>query len=165
MTIVKENDLITISEEINTLKNYALIIQMRHSTQFELICSLPEDLLTYHIPKLLLQPIVENSIIHGFENIDSGGIIEISSRKEDQFMILSIIDNGSGMDLNSSIDGKSKKEFKFSGIGIKNIDERIKLYFGDKYGIKITSSINQGTTVELWLPPHDTYYDRKEESI
>ncbi|ABX40913.1 cache domain-containing sensor histidine kinase [Lachnoclostridium phytofermentans] len=164
MTIVKENDLITISEEINTLRSYALIIQMRHSTQFELICNLPEELLTYHIPKLLLQPIVENSIIHGFENIDSEGIIEISSRTEDQFMILSIIDNGAGMDLNS-FDGKNKKEFKFSGIGIKNIDERIKIYFGDKYGIKITSSINQGTTVELWLPSHDIYNDRKEESI
>ncbi|WP_312370979.1 cache domain-containing sensor histidine kinase [Lachnoclostridium sp.] len=165
MTIVKENDLITISEEINTLKSYALIIQMRHSTQFELISNLPEELLTYHIPKLLLQPIVENSIIHGFENIDNEGIIEINSRKDDQFMILSIIDNGSGMDLNSSLDGKSKKEFKFSGIGIKNIDERIKLYFGTKYGIKIISSVNQGTTVELWLPLHDSYYDRKEETI
>lgn len=165
MTIVKENDLITISEEINTLKSYALIIQMRHSTQFELLCNLPEEVLTYHIPKLLLQPIVENSIIHGFENTDNEGVIEISSRKEDQFMILSIIDNGAGMDLNSSIDGKNKKEFKFSGIGIKNIDERIKIYFGDNYGIKITSSINQGTTVELWLPPHDIYYDRKDETI
>ncbi len=162
MTIVRDNDLITISEEIETLKSYVIILQMRHSIRFEMIYNLPEEMLTYHIPKLLLQPIVENSIIHGFENISHEGIIEISSRNEEQFMIISVKDNGSGMDVLALPNGKNKSEFKFSGIGINNIDERIKLYFGEEYGIKISSDSN-GTTVELWLPQIDIYYKMKEE--
>lgn len=163
MTIVRENDLITISEEIDALKSYVIILQMRHSVRFSLTYNLPDELMAYHIPKLLLQPIVENSIIHGFENISSDGIIEINSRNEEQFIILSVKDNGSGMDSHALPVEKNKREFKFSGIGINNIDERIKLYFGEEYGIKIISSINNGTTVELWLPLKDTYYEMKEE--
>ena len=69
MTVVKGNELITVEEEIENLKNYTAIFQMRHSIEFQLTCDIEEDIKQYKIPKLLLQPLVENAIIHGFEGI------------------------------------------------------------------------------------------------
>ena len=152
MTIVKGNELITVEEEIENLKNYANIFQMRHSTEFQLLCNIEDDIKLYKIPKLLLQPLVENAIIHGFEGVLSGGVIEITGYKREGFVIICVKDNGNGMDINSLTEKKDEKEFKFSGIGVNNIDERIKLYFGEKYGLNIKSSPGKGTTVEVQLP-------------
>lgn len=152
MTVVKGNEFITVEEEIENLKNYAAIFQMRHSVEFQLSCYIEDDIKQYKIPKLLLQPLVENAIIHGFEGVLSGGIIEITSCKREGFVILCVKDNGNGMDMNSVPKEKDVKELKFSGIGISNVDERIKLYFGEKYGLKIESGTGEGTAVEVQLP-------------
>lgn len=152
MTVVRGNELIPVEEEIINLKNYTSIFQMRHSIEFQLICDLEEDIKQYKIPKLLLQPLVENAVIHAFEDVSSGGTIEITGYKREEFVILCVKDNGKGMDMNSLPAEKEVKELKFSGIGVNNVDERIKLYFGEKYGLKIWSGIGIGTTVEVRLP-------------
>jgi two-component system, sensor histidine kinase YesM len=152
MTVVKGNELITVEEEIENLKNYAAIFQMRHSIDFKLTCDLADDIKKYKIPKLLLQPLVENAIIHGFEGISSGGLIEITGNKKEGFVILCVEDNGAGMEINSTLKEEDLSKFKFSGIGVYNVDERIKLYFGEKYGLNIISSVGEGTVVEVRLP-------------
>jgi len=152
MTIVKGDELITVAEEIENLKNYVTIFQMRHSIAFDFICRVDEAALKYKIPKLLLQPLVENAIIHGLEEVAAGGMIELSSAVQDEFLILYIRDNGVGMDTDWAADGKEARELKFSGIGAKNVDERIKLYYGEKYGLKVNSGIGRGTVVEVRLP-------------
>jgi Predicted signal transduction protein with a C-terminal ATPase domain len=152
MTIVKGDELITIDEELETLKNYAAIFQMRHSVTFELIYQVEEKVRQYQIPKLLLQPLVENALIHGFEGIENG-IIHIDGRCIDGHILLSVKDNGIGMELNEAVNSKhNTRKSKFSGMGINNVDERIKLYYGDDYGLVIQSTVGKGTLIEVWLP-------------
>lgn len=152
MTIVNGDELITVEEELENLKNYSAIFQMRHSIEFQLFCDIEEDIRQYRIPKLLLQPLVENAIIHGFEGITTGGVIDITGSKKDGFVILCVKDNGVGINTDSGLREEEAGKFKFSGIGIKNIDERIKLYFGEKYGLKLTGNDGKGTSAEVWLP-------------
>lgn len=152
MTVVKGDELITVEEEINNLKNYAAIFQMRHSIEFQLSCNVEEDVLQYKIPKLLLQPLAENAIIHGFKGITYKGSVEITSCKKEGFVILCVKDNGVGFNLNSPPEEEDIRKVKFSGIGIKNVDERIKLYFGEKYGLNIISNLGEGTVIEVRLP-------------
>ena len=152
MTIVKGDELITVEEEIENLKNYSAIFQMRHSIEFQLHCDIEEDIRQYGIPKLLLQPLVENAIIHGFEGIVTGGVIEITGMKRDGFVVISVKDNGVGISPDSGLKVEDTRKLKFSGIGIRNVDERIKLYFGEKYGLRLASTEGKGTSAEVWLP-------------
>ncbi|HEX2947825.1 MAG TPA: sensor histidine kinase [Clostridia bacterium] len=152
MTIVKGDELITVEEEIENLKNYSAIFQMRHSIEFQLCCNIEEDIRQYGIPKLLLQPLVENAIIHGFEGIVTGGVIDITGMKRDGFVVLCVKDNGVGMSPDSGLRGEDTGKLKFSGIGIRNVDERIKLYFGEEYGLRLVSTEGKGTSAEVWLP-------------
>ena len=115
-------------------------------------CDIEETIKKYKIPKLLLQPLVENAIIHGFEGISSGGLIEITGYLKESFVILCVKDNGIGIDSNSAPMEEDLSKFKFSGIGVNNVDERIKLYFGEKYGLNIISKAGEGTIVEVRLP-------------
>ena len=152
MTIVNGDELITVEEELENLKNYSAIFQMRHSIEFRLFSSIEDDIRQYRIPKLLLQPLVENAIIHGFEGLTAGGVINITGERKDGFVILCVKDNGVGINTDSGLREDEAGKFKFSGIGIKNIDERIKLYFGEKYGLKLRSNEGKGTSAEVWLP-------------
>lgn len=148
MTIVKDNELITVEEEIDNLRNYIALFQMRSDTDLSLICTIDDRLLQYEIPKLLLQPLVENSIIHGFEGAESGCVIEINGDFGQDFAYLRVIDNG--VSIQQPLSEKRAKELKFSGIGLNNVNERIKLYFGEQYGLEI--STGKGTTVEIRIP-------------
>ena len=163
MTIAKSDELITIDEELETLRNYTAIFQMRHSVSVELICHVEEQIRQYKIPKLLLQPLVENALIHGFEGIEDG-IIKIDGHCIDGRLLLSVSDNGIGMEeqkepVNSE---HSTRKSKFSGMGIHNVDERIKLYYGDDYGLIIQSTLGKGTLIEVWLP--ETVNSKEKEN-
>ena len=152
MTVVKGDELITVEEEVSNLKNYAAIFQMRHSIEFQLTCNIDEWVINYKIPKLLLQPLVENAIIHGFEGITYEGLIEITGCHKEGLVVLGVKDNGIGFDTNSLPEETDMRDRKFSGMGVKNVDERIKLYYGEKYGLKISSIVGEGTEIEVYLP-------------
>jgi two-component system sensor histidine kinase YesM len=152
MTIIKNNELISIEQEIENLKYYIAIIKMRHATMFDVFYDIDESIRDFQIPKLLLQPLVENAILHGFEQLKVGGRIDIiGTEKKDKILIL-IKDNGKGMDTTFLLEEKNIKSLKFSGIGIENVNERIKIHYGKEYGIVIKSEPGRGTTVEVWLP-------------
>ncbi|MFW6377738.1 MAG: sensor histidine kinase [bacterium] len=152
MTIVRGHELITLDEEINNIKNYVAILKLRHATDFEVHYDISDKAKDYSIPRLLLQPIVENAILHGFEDLDQKGIININARYKKNKLIISIRDNGIGMNMKDLNDGQEKKYAKFTGIGVNNVDERIKLYYGEAYGLFINSTPGGGTCVEIKLP-------------
>src|SRR5690606_5732160 len=111
------------------------------------------DCLDYHVPKLMIQPFIENAFFHAFNKKTDGRILLLIGRKADS-LICEIIDNGDGMQVysNQRLPNYKSKRQKFSGIGVRNVDERIKLLYGDTYGVEIASQVGEGTTVKIMLP-------------
>lgn len=149
---LKGNELVPLSQEIENLNNYIQILQMRHGMSFRSEFNIPEVLCDYKIPKLLLQPIIENSIIHGFEGIEHEGLILVNAEMESDKVVIYIYDNGKGMECDplSLID--EDKGNKFSSIGIKNVDQRIKAHYGMNYGIRYETILGVSTTAIITLP-------------
>ena len=102
------------------------------------------------IPRLLLQPIVENAVIHGMEGSRADGLIEISATGQARRLVFTVKDNGKGM--NGSARGGAARTAKLSGIGIRNVDERIKLIYGGHFGLRSESTPGKGTAVTLMIP-------------
>lgn len=153
----------TLARELNYISTYLSIQKLRFGDRVNYTLHIPDDmdLDKYQILPLLLQPIVENAIIHGLEDIEENGQLSIDVKTmNDEILIINIYDNGLGMtdDGLSALINKItiKDKTKTSSIGLYNINQRIKLYYGDAYGIKIKSSPNEGTLVSLSLPLHNT---------
>jgi two-component system sensor histidine kinase YesM len=147
------SETITVEEELQNMKNYVFINQARYGEQVRVNYYVSPDCLTYHLPKLIIQPFIENAFFHGF-NLKTSGFIHIMIGQEDDSLICEIVDNGDGMEVSSDErlpNYKSKRQL-FSGIGIKNVDERIKLLYGKDYGVEISSVIGEGTKVRICLP-------------
>lgn len=151
-TIGTTDEKVTIREEIDNLKLYALINKLRFGEKINIDYEIEKTCTEVLIPKLLLQPFVENAFFHGFNGLDRGNI-SIYINKKDESVLIEIIDNGIGFDLKSldSMEGNKNKKRK-RGIGIKNVDERIKLIYGEEYGIKIESEIGFGTCISIVIP-------------
>lgn len=116
MTVAKEDEMITVEQETENLKNYVNILKMRHSKGFDLVIDIEDEIKKYKIPKLLLQPLVENAIIHGFDEIITGGIIQVKgSTVNGSIVVISVIDNSKGMD-------QSTKDATLN-LYVKSIDE------------------------------------------
>lgn len=115
-----------------------------------------EDVRRLRTPKLILQPIVENAIIHAFGEMESGGMLRISCTKAPGNLLwFEVTDNGKGMDpvqASSLLDGQAREEEKPGGIGLANVDERIKLICGKMYGLDLRSEPGKGTSIRIKLP-------------
>jgi len=177
-SIGKPNDLLTLDQEIKNIENYVKIQQYRFGNRFSLVKDIQQNILDvmliYKIPKLTLQPIVENSIYHGIDKLAEGGIIQINAHTTQSRLIISIKDNGQGMNdatllglnknlidienKNASVGGGS--ESKNSGIALINVNNRIKLLFGSSYGLTVYSTEGIGTEVQVVLPLMDEDYER-----
>ncbi|MCH4889392.1 sensor histidine kinase [Acidaminobacter sp. JC074] len=155
-TITNKNEYVSLREEIKNIENYIVIQQMRYGDNFYLINNLSEEMNETEIPKLLLQPIVENSIIHGFENIDYDGKITIDGFLEDGILTLRIADNGKGL-IDKQVNRMPSK--KLTSIGLSNVEERIKLHFGQEYGLELLFE-DGFTVVTLCLP-----YKKREDHV
>lgn len=152
---ISKNDItVTLAEEIESINNYVKIQKYKYGDIFCVNYSIDDETLKCKVLRFILQPIVENSIFHGFENLENKGIIEINTKIIDGKLNIEIIDNGAGTNSEyfDDIISEQNRKRKFSGIGLKNIEERIKLYFGEKYGISFISRLNEGTKVTLTLP-------------
>lgn len=141
-----------VNNEINHLKSYITILQKRFEDVISFDISVSEDVLACRVVKLILQPLVENAIYHGIEKKGCQGKIEIAIYKEDENIIYIIKDDGAGADENELNSLLENVEDEKRGFGIKNVNNRIKLYFGYQYGIKFKSSIGSGTTVIVKQP-------------
>ncbi|NWL87914.1 two-component sensor histidine kinase [Paenibacillus sp. 79R4] len=151
-TLNKGNNMILVSNEILNVQSYMKIQLLMHSNSFDVEYRIDEAILPYHMPNLMLQPLIENAIIHGIENRDEGGRIKLSGQLEDGCIVFQVEDNGIGIEpkqLASLLDSKPM------GYGLKNVHDRARLMYGSEYGITITSEVNQGTHVTLRFPAAD----------
>jgi two-component system, sensor histidine kinase YesM len=160
-TIKKENeeDFVTLSQEIEHVKSYLGIMGLRMGNRLKWQMDIEESVLNIKVPKLLIQPIVENAILHGIEPKIGDGCIQLHVFLKDHkdTLCIQVIDNGVGMNeenvnhLNDSLRRGVQIEGKRSGIGLYNLNKFIQLYYGEFYGLSICSEINKGCTVEIIL--------------
>jgi two-component system sensor histidine kinase YesM len=150
----RKDTLVTLSEEIESVKNYISIQKYKYGDMFDIEYFIPDEILEYKTIKFILQPIVENSIFHGFENIEHIGLIEISAFVEDDYLYINVSDNGVGMteeDQQNVINRKPSNR-QYLEIGIKNVDDRIRFYCGENSGLFLKSIKDVGTTVTFKIP-------------
>lgn len=141
--------LVYLKDDLDWLKRYIHIMQMRYDNQFEVIFGIPEELMKKEVPKLFLQPLVENSIVHGFKNLEEKGILEISAEIKGENICFTVEDNGAGM-----TQKRVGEVMGFTGtsIGVANTDRRIKILYGEKYGIILHSQLGEGTAAVVTIP-------------
>lgn len=162
-SINQSNSLISLNLELDNTYKYLKIMQFRFPNKFNLIQNFNHEdmqLLNIKVPRLMLQPIVENSIIHGLESKTGPGIIEISIIQTDKLLYVSVSDDGLGiqpevldtMNQNLSHNINPITEDISSGVALLNINSRIKLLYGNDYGINILSKLGVGTQVQIMLP-------------
>lgn len=147
--------IITIAEEFQHAKNYISIQKVRYKNKFEVEFSLDEKLKDYLTIKLVIQPILENAIYYGMEAMDGDGEILVRGYEKDGDIYIDIIDNGIGMppeQVEILLKEGVQKRKRGSGIGLINVNQRIKLYFGEDYGLHIESEPDEGTKVTIHLP-------------
>jgi two-component system sensor histidine kinase YesM len=153
------SEFITVKEEIELVKHYVFIHQIRMDKQIDFNFWLEKSVEDFGIPKLLLQPIVENAIFHGLEPKNGKGRISVLCKKRDQKLIVSIFDDGVGMDeaeLGSLMSGKMESDqISFNGIGVKNVFERLKLYYGAESDLRVESRKGFATVVTIIIPIGD----------
>lgn len=152
-TISNTDEYITISKEIESLKNYVLINNTRYGDKVQVEYFVTFGCEEYKIPKMILQPFVENAFFYAFPYQESGNI-KILVRTLGGNLQIQIIDNGIGIsdERLRELTSRSSTTEHYSGIGIINVDDRLKLIYGNEYGINITSEENQGTTVTIVVP-------------
>ena len=143
ISLSKGKSIITVRDELEHVRNYLMIQHMRFKNKFTYEIQAEDGVLELASLKLMLQPLVENAIYHGMEFMDGDGEILLKVWKEEGDLYFSVIDNGLGMteeQVGNLFTGASHVDSKRgSGIGVKNVNERIKLYFGEKYGLSIES--------------------------
>ena len=156
ISLSKGKSIITVRDELEHVRNYLMIQHMRFKNKFTYEIQAEDGVLELASLKLMLQPLVENAIYHVMEFMDGDGEILLKVWKEEGDLYFSVIDNGLGMteeQVGNLFTGASHVDSKRgSGIGVKNVNERIKLYFGEKYGLSIESEPDEGTTVKIHLP-------------
>lgn len=162
-TISNMSELVTLADEIQNIRDYFMIQQFRFGDRIKLNIKIPLDgeLRFYRMPKLILQPIVENAVIHGLESELNGGTITVTAKITDENFYIYIEDDGAGMpheklvEINKNLSMHLhifEKTKKHGGIAIYNVNERLQLLFGAKYGLTYYSMPQIGTTVEIILP-------------
>ena len=155
ISLSKGKSIIPVKDELEHVRSYLMIQHMRFKNRFTYSIEADDSVLDYASLKLILQPLVENAIYHGMEFMDGDGEIRVRVLEKDGDLIMTVSDNGLGMTkeqvermLSDTGHVPSKRG---SGIGVRNVNERIKLYFGKEYGLSIESELDVGTTVTIRL--------------
>jgi two-component system sensor histidine kinase YesM len=156
-SINQSNKIVSFSQEIQWLKQYLYLQESRFDNSFKTEIKFEEEVLEFKIHKLMLQPLIENSIIHGFEGYTSGGVLEVSIEIKEADIVIFIKDNGKGMDSEkvkyiNSLVSEAKIINKGEHIGIENVISRLRIYYGDYYKFNIESEIGRGTSICIRIP-------------
>ncbi len=157
-SINTERAITTIEENLDTVSKFFRIVKARFGEKVSLVVDIPECLLLHPIPVFTLQPLVENAVHHGISQIQGAGCVKITGRSaaEDHCVLIQVEDNGKGIPaaVLPCLLGEQRQEHRENriGIGIRNVDERIKKLFGPNYGLSIESEENAGTRISIRLP-------------
>ncbi len=166
ISLSKGSNIIPIGDEIEHARNYLTIQMMRYKNKFSADISAQEGIEKLYTIKLIIQPILENAIYHGMEYADGEGEIHIRAFREGENVIIEVEDNGPGMSQEVveqllKPQGSAGPKAKGSGIGLRNVHQRIRLTFGEPYGLSIRSEPDSGTVVRICLPALDEAQARK----
>ena len=141
-------DLICLSDEINHVRQYLFIQKQRYGDKLEYEIEENPAFDNLVLPKLVLQPLVENALYHGIKEKEGQGHIKLSVQKQDSGLVIYIEDDGVGF---QAAGDSSQSQLKRGGVGLQNVDQRLKLHFGEHYQMKIDSITSKGTTVEIYI--------------
>lgn len=162
----QQTGLITLEQELEIANNYIAIMKIRHADKFNVIFDIEPDTYNLLCLKFMLQPIIENAIFHGIENKEGYGVITINTRREDDILYIEIEDNGVGMtqeDIERIFSATAVKSNGLNSIGIVNVDSRIKLIYGERYGIQIESELHKYTKVRVSIKAVETERQQKND--
>lgn len=148
-TLIKKDELIPFDDELRNLKNYCDIQQLRYAGRFEMEYQIEDAAGYWTVPRFILQPLVENSILHGTADEDDFVTITVRATVSENLLTIHISDTGCGFDPSAI---KEKNSERFSGIGLSNVDERMRLHYGNEYGLTIESAPGTGTQCILRIP-------------
>lgn len=154
ISLSKGKHIIPVQDELEHVRHYLIIQKMRYKRKFDFVIEADDEVLAVPTLKLILQPIVENAIYHAMEIMVDDGLIEIAAERHGSRVRLQVRDNGPGIPpdkLERLLSGDARSD-EGSGVGVKNVHERIRLHFGESYGLEIESKLEVGTTVTLWIP-------------
>ncbi|MGO4271496.1 sensor histidine kinase, partial [Paenibacillus sp. TAF58] len=153
-SISKGEELIPIAVELEHIQNYLTIQNIRYRNKFTYTVEVEPDILSYQILKIILQPLVENAIYHGMKHLPERGHIRITGRKIEGDIELRVMDNGVGMSEEKlkTLMLKTGQTESGKGFGLHNVNHRIQLYFGERYGLQFESELEEGTTVTVRIP-------------
>ena len=152
ISLSKGENLITLRQELNHAESYLTIQKYRYKDQFTYSIEADERLLDYLTVKIVIQPFLENALYHGIEHMVDPGHISISLFEVAEKIYLKIQDDGVGIDAQKLAHIQKLKEGTETGIGIRNVHQRLQVYFGKEYGVDIESELDEGTTVTIILP-------------
>lgn len=146
----KGKNVMPIRDEIDNMRSYLNIQLMMHDYEFDTVIDIDEKILGYTTLNLILQPLIENAIDHGIDvNTSRRGALTITGREEGDEIVLAVADNGVGMSKEQAANILTQES---KGYGVRNVNERIKLYYGEQYALKIESKVGEGTTVYVRFP-------------
>lgn len=155
-TATTKSDFVTVKEEVGFIRDYAKILSFRYLNRFEIEFDVDPNVLERRILKFMLQPLVENAIFHGFDEISYKGKVAIRIAEEAGDIVMTVTDNGRGMTPEERIAAdRSEAPEKLNSIGLGNIHKRIELHFGQGYGLSLHSELNHGTTAKIVVPVID----------
>lgn len=152
ISLSKGNDFISLRHELAHAESYLTIQQIRYKNQFQYSFEVDDTILDCLTVKIILQPFLENALYHGIERMVDEGHIAIKVFDKQTKILIQIIDDGIGIlpeTLNEIEAGKNSGKV---GIGIRNVHQRIQIYFGKEYGVEVKSEMDEGTTINIWLP-------------
>lgn len=158
ISISGAQELISLGTEFEHVRHYLNIQKHRFEDRFEFNMELPTELANYRTLKLIVQPVVENALYHAIEPMKQTGFIQIRAMEQAQEIMIDVIDNGPGFDekvLMNLWDRPADKKYKDSGVGLRNVHERIRIRFGSPYGLMICSSPGEGSIVRIRVPKID----------
>ncbi|UUZ92827.1 sensor histidine kinase [Paenibacillus sp. P25] len=154
ISLSRGKHIISVQDELEHVRNYLVIQKIRYKNKFEYEIQAEPEVLACRTLKLILQPLVENAIYHGIEMSPDPGLIRITADAENGKLLLQVQDNGLGIPeekLHTPLTGASEPG-EGSGVGIRNVHERIRLYYGEEYGLEVQSELEVGTTVSIRIP-------------
>lgn len=155
ISLSRGKNVISVGDELQHARSYLAIQRYRYKNKFTSYFEMEPDIEQYKTIKLVIQPLIENAIYYGMEYMDGEGEIHIRAYTREQDLYLEVEDNGPGMpeeQVEHLLTGGEKARQKGSGIGLKNVNQRIQLYFGTQYGLEIESEPDEGTVVRIHIP-------------
>ncbi|UKS24736.1 sensor histidine kinase [Paenibacillus sp. HWE-109] len=157
-------DLITLGDELDHVRQYLAIQQRSYENLFVCHFEIEEPLLQCLVPKIMIQPLIENCILHGFKNMSSGGEIRLTARNDGEWLHITVEDNGQGLIPEKLLHGLVQPTTSKHGYALRNIYTRLHLYYGERGRMEIRNNDCGGAYIALWLPCYESEEDFHEST-